>query len=366
MVLEFGLLKSGLFAQSEATGEGVASQTQTTIIRQVLDGAFAGPYIKSLYDSGSGTLGGLIVYTRLIWNTCNSTDVRRTTDGGVTWIQATTQVNSTRIGSVSRITNTKAVALSNAAATGGYTSDSGDVWTAATFPAGWANSFDVEFTTGTVAIAVGARGTAARCCIRSTDSGATWVLCTTGPTATSVLCLTMYDENTGYCVDSSLNIWKTTNAGVDWTDTTFNVATVGANGSTQTMLAVSATRVVYVDHANAIQLYVDGSAPTTVGFAHGQPATASNPCSQFVKAANGNIYFFNTSYVSPVAIMRLWKSMDNGATWGFSLLPVTTPSALICCRGTLDEYDTNKLLVYLGSGKLFSIDVANDTTLAVA
>ena len=58
----------------------------------------------------------------------------------------------------------------------------------------------------------------------STDDGSTFTQASTGPADSSnIESISMYDSTYGFAIDNDGNIWKTTDGGVNWNDTTYNL-----------------------------------------------------------------------------------------------------------------------------------------------
>jgi len=370
MVLEFGLLKSGLFNESELTGEGLGTDTQQTVVRNVYGTPTNLAFNNIRYDATPGD-AGLICHSPLIWVNVNNASSRRTTDGGMTWANCAVDIalvmaNAT----VCRANKAKAFAWrGDTANTGAYTTDSGNNWTAfAVAPAILTYIMDGDFPTEGIAVCCGIDASGPGIC-RSTNGGANWGSAATGP-ATHCNLISMWDASTGYAIDDSANIWKTTDGGLNWTDTTHNVGIApGVDPGRQTMITTSATTMVYVQTVTTyICQYYDNTAGTVTSKCATYPVQNDQYTilSNLTRTTNGNTYFaMYSSYVTGTgtwfsAVCILWKSLDNGYTWVAQPLPMVrgnnTSGVNSCTKTLLSEYDTNKLALWLMNGTVLLID----------
>lgn len=176
-----------------------------------------------------------------------------------------------------------------------YTSDSGDNWTAA---AGVGAITEVWCASmyGITAVIGCDKAAVARGIYFSTDSGANFTLCSTGP-ATDVEYIDMFDANTGYAVDSAGNIWKTINAGDDWTDTGHNVnQTIVARPGRSDILCLSATTILMItgDDGGIAYFYDNGTGISTKLVQHGVGSSVPGAlaCSNILKGSDGYMYFY--------------------------------------------------------------------------
>lgn len=367
MVLEFGLLKSGLFQESEIGGEGLGADKYQALVKIINtpDGK-VGSFYTFIWDSaGAYTRGVLIVHSALKWTIINGVNSRVTANGGVTWAASTTDFADMASGMVCKTLKTTAISANT---TNDkllyYTTDSGVTWTLATVPTLWTGALCLSFPTTTLAVAGLNRGTAARGIMRSTNGGVNWSICTTGPVA-NVPAISMFDGTTGYAVDSSNNIWKTTDGGVNWTDTTHNVASVGTTAMGQNLLAISATVCLYAINGNRIERYDNTAGTVTTKFpVTNLAATAGNYFGNFVVAANGKTYFAYTSYVAPVSYITLLRSNDDGVSWQQQFVIAINNATAVTQSGTdtlLSEYSPNQLVYLHGGGRIIKFDVSDGT-----
>lgn len=300
-------------------------------------------WVPAIYDPLGGVPRSVLAHSSSTWVVGNDAGVgRRTTNSGSTWASCT----GTMLPYAVRCAGTAGYALSFDTSAGvlNYTVDSGANWTVGGTPAAATGVKCCSFPTSTKAV-IGATG-AARTIFYSNNNGVAWTLCTTGPTA-SVVAIAMWNGSTGYAVDTSNNIWKTTDGGANWTDTTYNTAGSGLTS----LICVSSTVVLYVQaNTGLMQRYIDATSVTNIQQVSG--TTDSTP-SNFVIGTNGYVYLatFIMSAIGAAANAKLLRSKDLGLTWQHRAFP-----AYICTappnsgQTRLTEYTTNKFIVVDSSG----------------
>src|SRR3990167_2429684 len=100
MVLEFGLLKSGLFQESEAVGDGLGTSTPQVIIRNAQKTKYSWTELR--YDASAGNGGCMLVHSPTKWTQLGAAATRVTSDGGKTWADATSDAALLYLGVVCR------------------------------------------------------------------------------------------------------------------------------------------------------------------------------------------------------------------------------------------------------------------------
>ena len=310
-------------------------------------------YATIFYDS-SAQDGCLITHSATTWTNVAGANTRRTVDAGVTWANATTDNSSMEGAVTSKGDTTRAISFKTGASKAMlYSIDSGDTWTAATIGGTTITIFkNASFPTASLAVACGTGGSIF--IARSTDGGITWNDASTGPTSETGL-ITMFDGTTGYAVDSNDNIFKTTDGGVNWSNTGINYDVTGAN-ATGAALAVSATEVLFHLGGTGIAYY-DNSAGSIVIKAIPDSAVLNDTdriTTNFVKITNGNVYIgFVYGGNGGIHNVMLYKSVDNGITWETKMFSAPDSNAAGDYRFSatfLSEYDTNKLVLWLQNG----------------
>jgi len=171
----------------------------------------------------------------------------------------------------------------------------------------------------------------------STDQAGSWTNPSTPPTGT-IHAISMYDNTTGYCVDGSGNIWKTTDGADNWSDTGDNV--IGSVDGNIGMYTVSATNVVFFTNSS-VYLYVNGS-----GISSG------------IRVNSGSVFLGAKETANALYMLLghsdgfiLLKSEDSGATWiqhpiAWRLSDGTlTGSNYYHLKHCLDAYDNDNIVV---------------------
>ena len=226
-----------------------------------------------------------------------------------------------------------------------FTDDSGATWTSKTSVGFSAAVYDVSFPTATLIVVGGSDGGGDYIQF-STDDGGTWTDATTSP-STVVDGLDMFDGNTGYAVDSSGNIWKTTNAAVDWTDTGDNVST-GTPGASCNVLCLTAD-IVIITSQSYLDYYVNSTNTVTRKVTNG---TLDLP--QGIVNTDGVIYALMSNSSNHMG--GLLTSADSGITWTYQIFdPSSNDTAY---KHSIAAYDTGKIM-YIQTGDLYKQDRSN-------
>lgn len=227
-----------------------------------------------------------------------------------------------------------------------YTSDSGATWGTKT-TANFATAvYDASFPASGLIVLGGDDAGGNKHIIFSTDQGGTWTDATTAPAA-KVYGVDMFDTSTGYAVDSSGNIWKTTNGGVTWVDTTDNVSGSGAY-SYVAIYCLTADICVIISNGRFYH-YTNSTNTVTV-----TAYSKANDCGRFTETASGNLYNHLTNATFGWTLVM---SDDDGLTWKMANYPLDTPIAnqaymkgqMVAKMGTTDN------VLFASVGPLFKI-----------
>lgn len=228
---------------------------------------------------------GLIKWTSTRWQTNDGL----TTDSGASWADTPFSGN---IAATDGSTNGCSVTAGTAATF--ISSDSGANWAASSTAPSAGNMTQAECISmfGTTVV-VGGNASPDESISYSSDSGDTFTEATTGPTVTTNA-ISMASSSVGYAVDTSGNIWKTTNSGVDWSDTTDNTGV----GNPLVIKAVDTDTVLLVSQNGMdVEEYTNSTNTVKILYSPTFTITATtNACSNIVEATNGNFYWVYNSY----------------------------------------------------------------------
>jgi len=304
------------------------------------------------------TSNDTLAHSATTWTRLNGTSTVRTTDSGVTWVAATTDVANMTFGKVSEANKTISIAFTNANLNVAISSDSGDNWTQATTdPAD--QPYALSFPTATVAVLGTAKSLGARGIYFSTDGGDNWTICTTGP-AVSVYAISMFNATTGFAIDAGGNIWKTTDGGDNWTDTTHGSGAIvsGANILGDILATSASTAIITSSSSPQIEIY-DGTQNTLNGFSWSDDALTYStgvPLTPII-LTNGDLitgwYRANTNEVTEYVLVKLASTTDKFGqviriNWPTSHSWKKDTTDLV--QSSLQEYDTNKIMLVTNNG----------------
>jgi len=262
------------------TGEGLIYLDQNDTLNNIMNEAGF-----NKYDEGTSgvTIGkGLLRHSASIWVSTSA----RTTNSGGTWSSGGFgQVDTEDIAGVSGAT---AVSVHQDDGSVAYTDDSSANWQAASVgPPNITKGACVHMFSTTFGVIGGKAGAGVLIWFTS-DSGDNWTQATSGPTGAggfAVNAIVMCSANIGYAIDNAGDIWKTTNAGVDWTDTTDNTTTTPGN-----LFAISTDEVFYTTWSGSV-LYHYKNSTNTVKTIFSIGLTGSGVgTSNIIQATNGNYY----------------------------------------------------------------------------
>jgi hypothetical protein len=249
------------------------------------------PWYEVIQNEGSTVQRGLIAFgtSGSIWQTRNEL----TTDSGGSWVSQ-------------GYYDEAALAVANGSGgisqkTGGntglkYTLTNGSPWFDAAVDAGSYGTAGVRdmALNGSVGIMTGNANGGPGFGWYSHDTGSTWAQIS-GP-GVITHGVTMSSSSVGYLCDNSQNIWKTTDGGVNWTDTADNLSVNMAKAVS------SGTDVVYWTDGDSmvLQEYVNSTNTVNTIATVGGASSLTNP----VIATNGNVYAVSTGTDSQVTLLK--------------------------------------------------------------
>lgn len=254
---------------------------------------------------------GVVAFTRTTWSGVDTAgDIYTSTNSGSTWTSKNTTPNAPGYIRLAKNDRTDAFFCENSATSEtAITTDSGATWTSKTSATFGTAVYDMSFPTSSLIVIAGDDGGGGNHIVYSNDSGATWNDPTTPPGA-AIYAVDFFDASTGYAVDSSGNIYKTTDGGDNWTDTTDNLSGASAGDSilvltANTFIAVSNSTnysvATYDNSTNTVTDKVDFGAEQDIVLGIGQ-------------IDNGDVVVGLTDSATN-AVVTLLKSSDSGVTW---------------------------------------------------
>ncbi len=309
-----------------------------------------------LYDTNDAF--GIVKHSSTNYSkTDTSGNIRLSTDTGATWAAAggTHALDAENLIRVAKDDITKGIAIE---VTGNYetayTSDSGANWNATTVATFGTVINDVSFPTNNLIVVGGDDAAGTDHVIFSTDQAATWTNATTSPSV-RVAALDMFDGTTGYAVDTSNNIWKTTNSAVDWTDTTDNVTV----DSLTSIYAVTADiLLIWNGTSGTLSRYVNSTNTVSTIYVHGNVTAGSGG---IVKTTVGHYFFalFPTTGAALNAPVWLLRSSDSGVSidkiFSYPGGVLTSPTIQASAKSGFSEFQTDQIAIGAGKPRLIIV-----------
>ena len=300
------------------------------------------PWIPSSAGiANAGVFCGFAGFTSTTWISMDSglSSVRRTTDGGLTWATISLATAAREIARVFG-SATHAIVFETGAKTMSYTSDAGATFTpSGAAPASFTLIHMMSMPTTTLAVMCGTV-TSLRSIAYSTNNGAAWTVATSGPTV-GTFAIAMLDATTGFAVDSANNVWKTTNGGVDWTDTTHDISGISSTAGRNGIIALTSTSFIYFDNLGSVWKYNNATVTTpTIQFS--TTSAAAGFLFGPVKLTNGYIYAAVIGSATGVqGTGLLMRTKDTGTSW--QVRPITLGLSGASTYSSISEIGTNVL-----------------------
>ena len=257
---------------------------------------------------------GIIAHSSTTYSASINNTIYVTTDSGATFTSKNTDPTATVLLRAFKDDITKGFGLTINKTDGEtvYTADSGGTWTTKTaLTAAQVVPMDMSCPTANLIVVAGTEsGGSGERIFRSTDQGGTWALATTSPT-TDLYCVDMWDSSTGYAIDLNKNVWKTTDGGDTWADTTHNVNTSTTTG--MSMRTLSATTAI-IAGSGSIDAYNNSTGVSTQKFIFSSLDNTSG-----IIATDNYLYISYFDANVQGAGIHVFKSDDSGATWDESM-----------------------------------------------
>lgn len=293
------------------------------------------------YDDVIGVVG----YAADTLSIVNAANILTSTNGGTSWTSKNTDLDaSTILTRGCKATRTSAFFLeTGTTCESAHTSDSGATVTTKTSASFGTSVADMSYPTTGLIVVGGDDGGGGNHIIYSTDSGGTWTDASTQPSAAIIL-VDMFDGTNGVAVDTSGNIWKTTDSADTWTDTTLNVGT----SSNQQIVMLSTTTFFFIGFPTnnvATVQYGDLSTPYITGSLFAIANYTTTPSIRFHRAANNNFYVLLAG-AGQTDNSTLWRTAD-GVTWFSKVLPFASTAA--AKSGLIGEMGDNELILLTGT-----------------
>lgn len=215
-----------------------------TEVNDNFDQCYDVPFNEFAHSGVYCARGGLLKFADTVWISSD----QRSTDSGATWSGMSTNLNDYIIATFEGSAN--GCAIISSSNTTKYTTNSGSTWSNGTGPTNMTACRAISMASSTVAVACGT-ASSLRSIWYSSNGGNTWTQASTGPTVVT-LAVAMATTSIGFAVDTSGNIWRTADGGVNWTDTTINVD----SGADNTVIHCYSTDVVFIGQVPTSTLYV--------------------------------------------------------------------------------------------------------------
>ena len=343
----------------------------------------AGPNFNKLTAPvGASTLAVLGFSSTAICSV-GQTATRTSADAGVTWSDAAGD-SSLMDGLSGKLAGSATTALvcDELGQEVSFTTDAGANWTqqsgAGTVPPNCTAIFGLSFPTSAVAVIGGtASAGAGLWYIDETVAVAAgvWHQATATGFDNSCVAVHMFSATTGFAVELTTDsIWKTTDGGINWTDTTAVVATTTSTADA-TLISTSATTGVLLCKQGGDTTVVSHWTGTTVTSTlnwDGNSATGHTQVTNLVQTTDGNIYFIlyfifdDGASIDGSPGATLFKSVDDGVTWQQAPLGVPLWSLIDYnihfTKSSLVEMGSNVLLWQSNLNQHAIIDVSGGLT----
>lgn len=305
------------------------------------NGIKAGVTWRTMYNpkESNTDVNGVMGHSSTTWSVqISNGEIKQTSDTGASWTSRNTDLDIRCFFEMCRADKTHGVAIEDGATTQecAFTDDSGATWTTKTSLAFATDIFDVSFSTAGLIVVGGNDGGGGKHIVFSTDDGGTWTDATTPPSA-AVVAVDMFSATVGYAVDTSGNIWKTTDGADTWIDTTDNVS--GVIKENLNLIAATAD-IVLINADNTGQKYVNSTNTVTTLF-----ALSDRGC--FFKSGDGYTYLY--SGIAGNTTVDIIRSNDNWST--FQVLPLGSiafgfhQTGSTSKRGSISEAGDGSLLI---------------------
>ena len=274
-------------------------------------------------------------------------DIYASSDGGKTWTSKNTTPDAAGFLVTGRTDKTLGFFIERTPAGGNfqtaYTDDSGTTWTSKTDANFSGNEvIDVSMPSSALIVLAGADGT--NNIVYSTDQGGTWNDPTT-PVTSTVRAMNMFSDTVGYAVDTSGNIWKTTDGADVWADTGDNVSNYAGNSERTKMYCATADLVIFFNDGK-ISLYTN----STNNFTHKVDLKSSEmrETGGIIETSSGAIYVLAITNDTTIGAV-LAKSTDEGDTWTQTLIDgeMYTVSGALDKKQIIAEWGTNHIVLSL-------------------
>lgn len=314
-------------------------------------------YTKYISDTNEVDEGLIIFGNGTHWSTTD----KISTDSGATWSAG--GFGNKGLASVS---GANGIALTSDVSNQDYTTDSGVTWTqASTFTPNYTAIAGVHLFSSTIGVACGVSSSGVSAWYTA-DGGDNWAQSATGPTA-NTNAIQMASATIGYMVDVSGNIWKTTNAGADWTDTGDNTGStsyyqgcgiVCIDTDTIIYLMSNTTGICkifhYVNSTNTVRNLLEFILTDHSGGATNLTFSGNS----IVVADNGNIYWILSSEEQKGCWLFMWDGTNLNQRWLVGTEATPDPEPYVATYG---DFIYVNLPIYASDGvQIVAIDVRGD------
>lgn len=263
--------------------------------------------------------------------------IHQSTDTLLTFTSKNTDLDTNSFIKVCKADRTHGVVVENqSSGEVAFTSDFGTTWTTKTSTAFGTKVYDVSFPTGALIVVGGDDAGGTDHVVYSTNDGGTWTNASVSPD-TRVYALDMFDGTTGYAVDSADKIWKTTDSGDNWVDTTH---TTGNTAETDMSIYAISSTVVIIQIAGLLWYYDNGTGNSTL---KASPSDV-NKSMGTTQTENGNIYTGACSTTGDHIF--IWKSTNSGVDWGLRTFSSEDFDDVDASKNWIHAYDGGLIVVW--------------------